>query len=172
MAAKYIMRSPEVFTPAGDVVAVTRADVDFFKGEAAKTARRRVRLCAHMDVEDAVHEMLIVHECDAYVRPHRHFGKSESFHVIEGQGTVLLFDETGTVKAAVPLGDYASGRHFFFRIADACYHSLVISSPSLVFHECTKGPFRRQDTQFAPWSPPEEDVDGVRFFLRSLEDTF
>jgi cupin fold WbuC family metalloprotein len=172
MPDKFFMRSAEVFVPVDDMVAVDRADVAFFKGEAAKTVRRRTRLCAHADVEDAVHEMLIVHERDAYVRPHRHFGKSESFHVVEGQGTVLLFDEVGNVELAVELGDYASGRTFYFRIADARYHCLVITSPVMVFHECTKGPFRREETQFAPWSPPEEDVLGVRDFLRSLGEAF
>lgn len=161
-------RSEEVFCATDPVVPVTRADIGFLKGEAAGTSRERTRLCAHEDVGDAVHEMLIVHGREAYVRPHKHHGKSESFHVIEGTGVVLLYGDDGTVEQAVPIGEYGSGRPFYIRISDARFHSLVITSDTIVFHETTKGPFVREETEFAPWSPDEDNPEAVTAFLETI----
>ena len=47
------------------------------------------------DVEHPVQEMVIAFYKDSYVRPHRHIGTSESFHVAEGEIDVIFFDEVG-----------------------------------------------------------------------------
>ena len=58
------------------------------------------------------------------------------------------------------MGPMGSGEIFYHRLADAWFHTVIPTSEMVVFHETTNGPFRRQDTIFAPWSPPEDDRPG------------
>jgi cupin fold WbuC family metalloprotein len=112
-----------------------------------------------------LHEMLIVLGKENYIRPHRHPSKSESFHVIEGRADIVLFDEAGTPIKRIELGDYSSGRRFYFRIDRPIFHTVVVMSARFVFHETTNGPFNRKDTEFALWGPEETDVSGGSLFL-------
>ena len=154
----------EVLYTDDPIVEVGRADIQGLKQAALSNPRRRIRLCGHRDVGATLHEMLIVHARDTYVRPHKHLNKSESFHVVEGVADIVVFDDSGNVTTVVPMGDYASGRKFFYRLSDPCFHTLLITSEFFVFHETTNGPFARTDTVFAPWAPEDKDeVAGQRF---------
>jgi cupin fold WbuC family metalloprotein len=155
----------EVLYPDEPLVRVDRAEVERLKEAARRTARGRMRLCAHPEASDRLHEMLIVHPRDAYVRPHRHIGKSESMNVLEGTCTLVFFDDGGRVTESVDMGDYRSGRCFYYRSAEERWHSLLITSDVLVFTEATNGPFVREENRPAPWSPAAEDAEGVRRFL-------
>ncbi len=112
--------------------------------------------------------MLIVHMAGAYGRPHKHLGRSESFHVVQGQGDVVIFDDAGVVRRVVSMGDFASGAMFYYRLSVPYYHTLLVHSETLVFLEVTTGPFDRKTTVFAPWSPPESEPAAVRDFLARL----
>ena len=160
--------SAEVRYATDAVVLVASADVATLKAEAGRNPRRRMRLCAHTGVDDTLHEMIIVHARNTYVRPHKHLGKSESFHVIEGEVDVVLFDEGGAVTDTIEMGSFASGRPFYYRIAAPTFHTLLIRSDVLVFHESTGGPFRRADTMFAPWAPEDGDAAAVARFVDGL----
>jgi cupin fold WbuC family metalloprotein len=102
------------------------------------------------------------------VRPHKHLGKPESFHVIEGIVDVIIFDECGDIREVIQMGNYGSDRVFYYRISTPIYHTLLIRSDILVFHETTTGPFNRVDTVFAPWSPEEIDSSGCALFTEKL----
>src|SRR2546428_13766383 len=114
--------------------------------------------------------MLIVHTFNTYVRPHKHVGKSESFHVIEGDVDVVIFADDGQVSDVIEMGSFQSGRPFFYRIADPLYHTLLIRSPVLVFHETTSGPFKREETVFAAWAPDDSQREAVDRYLTGLND--
>jgi len=167
--ARATAESAEVRYATDDIVLVDAADVARLNEAAAQNPRRRIRLCAHLGVDDRLHEMIIVHTKGTYVRPHKHVGKSESFHVIDGEADVVVFDDDGGVREVIAMGAFASGRPFFYRIAAPLYHTLLIRSDVLVFHETTGGPFRRADTVFAPWAPEDHDAPQVRRFLADLE---
>jgi len=113
--------------------------------------------------------MLIVHTKGAYVQPHRHQNKPESYHVIEGVADLLFFDIRGCLTGVLPLGDNASGRIFYCRLNDSRFHTLVIRSETFVFHEVTTGPFRRENTVFAPWAPGPKAKNEQRIFMKMLE---
>jgi cupin fold WbuC family metalloprotein len=164
------VESAEVLYAAEGLVTLDADGVAQLKRDAARIPRHRIRLCAHASLDDRLHEMLIVHERGCYVRPHKHVGKSESFHVIEGEVDVVIFDDAGGVADVIPMGTYASGRPFFYRLAEPTFHTLLIRSPVLVFHETTNGPFRREETLFAPWAPDDSQSDDVRRFLSGLND--
>jgi cupin fold WbuC family metalloprotein len=146
-----------------------RSDIDLLKQLSSHNPRKRIRLCAHENPDDRLHEMLIVHERSAYVRPHKHPGKTESTHIIEGLVDVVIFDDEGQIDRIISMGDYASGKTFYYRMAIPVFHTLIIRSEVLVFHETTNGPFNRSDTVFASWAPEDGDVDSVVSFMTDLK---
>lgn len=162
--------NPEVFSAEpGPFVSIARSNVQMLLDRAADTPRRRSRFCAHPAVTDKLHEMFIVHEQSAYVRPHKHLHKAESLYVMEGEALGIFFDEAGKVTHVIELGDYASGKTFFLRVNEPTYHTLIITSPVFVFHETTTGPFDRADTIYPVWAPEEADLAGREAFAKRLE---
>ena len=158
----------EVLVAEGPVVELVAADIAELKRRASGNRRRRIRICAHADTSDALHEMLIVHMAGAYIRPHKHLGKSESVHVLEGEADVVLFDDEGGIRSLIPIGSYDSTRRFFYRIDEPVFHTLLVTSEFLVMHEVTNGPFRREETVFAPWSPDDGDAAEADAYRRRL----
>lgn len=161
---------PEVLYSVDTILAVNGHFIDELKARAANSERKRVRLCAHRDVGEPVHEMFIVHRRDTYVRPHKHLRKTESFHVIEGSGRIVLFDDRGHVTGRLRLGDRRSGDTFYYRLAEPVFHTLLIDSDEIVFHEVAPGPFRREDTVYAPWAPDDGEEMLVRSFVQRLRN--
>lgn len=162
MRAKEI--NEEVLYAEGTTVKVAKQAIRELKERADSNRRKRIRLCAHPDIDDKLHQMLIVHTKDTYVRPHKHLNKSESIHMIEGSLHLVIFDELGVITDAIPMGEYSSGRAFFHRMNEPLYHTLLISSDYVVFHETANGPFKSSENAFPPWAP--EDVDEVEFMAK------
>ena len=162
--------SEEVLFADSPLVKVGRSDITALTTAASQNQRRRIRLCAHQRLDDKVHEMMIVHMRDAYVRPHKHMTKSESFHIIVGTVDIFLFDENGSIVEVFQMGDYSSGRPFYYRLAEARYHSLMVTSDYVVFHETANGPFDRSDTVFPSWAPDEHDIVSTNKFLERLSN--
>jgi cupin fold WbuC family metalloprotein len=160
--------SSEVCIAEERIVKIGREEVDALKRFLAEAPRGRTRLCAHRDVGEALHEMLIALRRGVYIRPHRHLGKNESFHIVEGLVDVVVLDEGGSISEVVTMGDYGSGRNFYYRLSNPCYHTLLIRSEVLVVHETTSGPFRKEDTEFAPWAPEETDFVAAQEFMSNL----
>jgi cupin fold WbuC family metalloprotein len=147
--------SDEVLYTDEDVVLVNEMDLAELKQLSLLNPRRRIRLCAHRSPSADLHEMFIIHTHETYVRPHRHFGKAESFSIIEGEVDVVLFHDDGRIRQLIQMGSMGSGLPFYYRLSDPIYHTLVIRSRFLVFHEVTSGPFKREQTEYAAWSPAD-----------------
>lgn len=160
--------NPEVYQAEGQVVWATRENIEFLKQRAAENPRGRARLCTHPDGEDPIHEMLVVLTRENYLHPHIHPGNIESFHLIEGLMTVVLFREDGSVLESVPMGDLKSGRAFYYRMTIPLFHTLLQESDFVVFKEATRGPFRRGTTVLAPWAPGEGPDGKLRAYLDEL----
>ena len=161
--------SAEVYYAAGREIALDKNAITLLKEKALLNERQRNRICAHKDVTDPVHEMFIVHQRDAYVRPHKHLGKPESYYVLEGEAYIVLFDDAGNIAKLIELGDYNSGRKFYYKLEGSVFHSLLITSDTLVFYETKAGPFNREDTVFASWAPEEQYKGEVRQFMSELQ---
>ncbi|MDD2752731.1 MAG: WbuC family cupin fold metalloprotein [Candidatus Omnitrophica bacterium] len=161
--------NPEVLFADEPVVKLGRADIDLLLKKVWKNQRKRIRLCTHKGISDKLHEMFIVHTKDTYVRPHKHLNKSESFFILQGKADVVLFDQKGKIKQVIEMGDYSSGRKFYYRLAQPFFHSLLIYSKYLIFHEVTNGPFKKSDTIFAPWSPDINEVLSGKEFTAKLK---
>ena len=161
----------EVLFSPDNILQIDASDIDELKKKAKKNPRKRIRICAHKDIKDHIHEMLIVHEKSCYVRPHKHANKTESFHIIEGKVDIILFHEDGTIDQSIPMGDIASGLKFFYRLPPDRYHTMLIKSEVLVFHEITNGPFSAHETSWASWSPEETDLDAVNKYIEMLANS-
>ena len=166
--------SPDVFYPADDLILAGTADIDRLKRAAIESPRRRARICTHPGPSAGLHEMLIVLQRESYVRPHKHLDRSESFSVFEGAADVILFDDDGTVRDVIAMGPVNSSRTFYYRLTQPVFHTVVVRSESLLFHEVTEGPFRPEQTVFATWSPDGRDPEAVaayRMFLSQQRPT-
>ena len=123
----------------------------------------------HKNAADTLHQMVIVLCRDTWIAPHRHLKKSESFHVLEGEADVVLFNDDGGIREVVELGDYGSSRNFMYRLDDPLYHTLLVRSDHLIIHEITNGPFDPEESTSAPFAPNVEEVHGVKAYLDQLE---
>lgn len=152
------------------VVTCSMGTVIFLKQEALSVPRKRSRLCAHNDLKDPVHEMLIVLAHDTYIPPHAHNLKTESYHVIEGSADLILFDNKGGVEQIIRLGNFKSQKTFYFRINKQFFHTIIVHSPFLVIHETTTGPFCPDDTKFAEWAPHESAQPDAAGYLKIMRE--
>ena len=158
----------DVYYATAGVVRFGADEIDFMKDRAAASPRGRARICAHPDPADVLHEMLIALCAGGYVRPHRHTHRAESFHVVEGEADVVLFDDAGSVEQVIRMGSGA-GAARIYRLNTPRFHTVLVRSECFVVHEVTRGPFDPADTAFAAWAPAEGDGARVASFLADLD---
>lgn len=156
----------EVFHSNKNFLFLEKKDIENLQNYAAENIRQRARICSHKNSEELVQEMFIIHPKGAYVRPHKHINKIESMLILEGEVDFILFDELGNLEKKISMGSYTSGKPFYESMRTEKFHSLSIKSEWLFFLEITKGPFRKDDTIFAPWSPEESSLDEVNLFMK------
>jgi cupin fold WbuC family metalloprotein len=161
--------APEVAYSDGSFLSVGPEIVSVLKQAAARSPRKRCRLCFHAGPESAQQEMLIVMHRDSYVRPHRHFGKVETLMVVDGEADALIFDEAGHVTDNIPMTAPGAGGHFFYRMPTETFHTLRFKSEWFVFIETTIGPFTTASSEGAVWAPPETDPQVGNAFLAALK---
>lgn len=160
--------APEVIYSDGAFRAADCNMLAVLKNRASASPRRRCRVCFHQNPDAPLHAMLIVMHQSSYVRPHRHFGKTETLTLIEGSADAILFNQAGAVSDVVPLSSAAEGGSFFYYMPEAVFHTLIFRSPWLVFVENTLGPFDRSSSEGAPWAPPENDPAAGHAYLSQL----
>lgn len=158
----------EVFIALDPIVKVGQEELGFLKQQAADNQRKRARICAHKTNDDALHEMLIAISAKSYIHPHKHLGKSESFHIVDGIVDVVVFDDGGEIREIIELGDARSGRNFYYRLSESAFHTLLIRTDFLVVHEVTNGPFSRDKTVLADFAPVEEHVDEAGAYIKQV----
>jgi len=151
-----------------DVVVVDEAVLQSLRSQALTAPLKRARLCLHRTSDDPIQEMVIAFTRESYVRVHRHRNKSESFHLLEGQLQVVLFDDQGQETRRIRLGAPGSGLPSLYRLSCDAWHTVLIDSDSVIMHETTNGPFVPGETEFAEWAPDGSQVDDVLTFVNRL----
>lgn len=158
--------TPEVVYSDGNFLTADRDTVALLKDRAARSPRRRCRLCFHGAPDALQQEMLIVMHRNSYVGPHRHRERAETLTVIEGACDAILFDDVGRVTDTIAMSPVADGGSFFYRMPAGIFHTQIFRSEWLVFLETTVGPFDRTTTEMADWAPSETDpVAGLAYLL-------
>jgi cupin fold WbuC family metalloprotein len=114
--------------------------------------------------------MLIVLSGEVYIRPHRHLNKPESFHLLEGEVSAIFFDDDGLPVREERLGRKA-GEPFIYRVTHPVFHTQLVWSEHIVFYECTRGPFLKEETEFASWAP-EEGSNEAAAYIAALKTRF
>ena len=160
----------EVFYADEPLPELCAADMHEFEEKAARNERRTVRLCTHRTVEDTFHEMFIVHSRATFVPPHKHGNKIESASVIAGRMDIVIFDDAGAITRVVRMGEYGSGLSFYFRLAESVYHTMLIRSHQVIYHEATTGPFRKEDMIIAPFAPAATTRDEQLKYIAELSE--
>lgn len=163
-----VQKSPEVFLAEGPIATIGPQDIALLRQAARQAPKRRARINAHPAHDDALHEMIIAIEPASYVRPHRHPGKSEAFHIIEGEVDIVIFRDDGAIEQIVSLGEKGGTKPFYYRMSEARFHTLVIRSDLLIVHEITNGPFRPEGTMYAAFAPGDDDPAASAAFQADL----
>ena len=149
---KFLKESDEVLYPNEDFVCISNEDLLELKKLSDQNIRQRIRFCTHKDPKADIHEMLIVHTRECYVRPHFHIDKPESLHVIEGQADLIIFNQSGKITKVLNLSNNLNNGFVYYRIEANTIHMLIIKSDYFIFHEVTKGPFKKENTKFPSWA--------------------
>jgi len=136
-------------------------DISALKERAIGSPLQRDRICLHNSVEDAIQEMVIAFTSKSYVQPHRHPSQTESFHIIEGECVVVLFDDSGAVLKSIPMSPITGSHACLYRLSSSIWHTVLPLSPFVVLHEVVKGPFSKTSAEFAPWAPSPGDTAAV-----------
>lgn len=137
---------------------------------AAKASPRlRMNHNFHEDTNDPLNRLINAIEPDSYIRPHRHLNpdKEEIFFLLRGKAAFFLFDDEGNITDKLVLspeeGVYGA------EIAAGVWHCLLVLESGTVVYEVKRGPFAPlSPDNFAPWSPPVEDVDAVKEYMDYL----
>lgn len=131
---------------------------------------RKMTFCLHKSHSDGVHEMINVYPKGLYVRPHKHPGKTETKHIIEGKMLMLMYDEYGSITDRFILGEKESGECFAYRIETNYYHSIIPLTDVVVFHEIINGPYLGiDDSVFPEWAPAIDDGEGIKEFIEKVQ---
>jgi cupin fold WbuC family metalloprotein len=163
-----IQKSAEVFLAEGPISAIGESELNTLRAAVKASAKRRARINAHPDGEDALHEMIIAIDATSYIRPHKHPGKSEAFHVVEGEVDIVVFTEGGDIDRIVPLGPPGGRRPFYYRMSSPFFHTLIIRSDLLIVHEITNGPFLPSATVFADFAPDDREAEKAGAYQAEL----
>lgn len=109
--------------------------------------------------------MVIAVQGRRYIRPHRQRSKEKSYTVLEGELTVMFWNDAGEPLRSLDMSAPGSGQALVHRFAAGMWHTVVPRSETVIYVETIAGPFLPGGTEWAPWAPEEGDAEGVRALL-------
>ena len=158
----------DVFYANGRCRYINREIMDWVRSKAAASVRKRSRICFHDSTSSAIHEMLIAHHLDTYVRPHKHFKTEASLLAMAGDAVVVAFTDAGEIDWVRKLSSAADEAPAFIRIPRNTYYAILVRSEWLVFLETMAGPFDRAASEFGAWSPAGETGPAIERYMQEL----
>ncbi len=160
----------EVIFNKDKIIKIDKRKVSELKRKASMSLSGKIRLCLHKDIQESLHEMIIVQRKDIYVRPHKHKSKTESFHLVDGSFFIILFNSKGGVISKIFMDDKQNEANFLCRIDANIWHTIVPISDFAIFHEITKGPYiGKKDSVMAPWAPAQNSIEAKKFINSLLK---
>jgi len=128
--------------------------------------KQNIRLNLHKSPYSPIHNMVIFHWKNTYVRPHKHISKSETCHLIEGEQLFITFDDNIGIKNKF----YMDKQNFFFKTDINQYHMNIPLSEYVIFHEIKTGPFEKMnDSIFMENTDFKNQEDIEKFKLVIIE---
>lgn len=114
-----------------------------------------VRVCLHSDPTAQHQDMIILERTGRFYPPHRHEGKGECFHVIEGTLGVVVFSPGGEILESVTL---KPGE--LLRIEEGSFHAVTPITEYVIYHENKPGPFTGSGDSILPdWAPVNKEEE-------------
>ncbi|ATH09172.1 hypothetical protein BIY24_14830 [Halobacteriovorax marinus] len=155
----------------GDFVSLSIEDINTLKEEVTKSPTKRYRYCLHQAHQDTIQEMVIAMMEDSYCRPHSHpQASSESYHIIEGELLVLIFNNKGKVIDSVRLN---SRENLILRMNNGTIHMPIALSEIVIYHETISGPFEKDlMVHYVDWAPREDDIEESKLFLNQVKSQY
>lgn len=144
-------KSP-AFTATGDRLVDARV-FEALKSLVKDAPGATVRINLHPGPEAPVHDMIIAQSAGGRPYVHKHLGREETYHMIEGRMRLDFFDASGKPSSSHLLGGPGTGLPLIVRVPKGVWHASVAETPCVVFHESRPGPFDGADTVFPDWKP-------------------
>lgn len=135
--------------------------------ELCRQEQKVVRICLHSSSQDDLHNMIIAHPKDWYVRVHASPNKTKTYHAIKGKMLFIGFDTNQNELFRFILD---ADKTPIFRLQKGIFIFIWSLTDICIFHEITIGPFsRKEDTMFADWSPDVNSENKIDFVNSILE---
>ncbi len=113
--------------------------------------------------------MVIVQYAGLYCRPHKHPGKGEALHIIEGRLGFITFDDDGGIIKASDLHPEGA---LMARCGPDQWHMVLPLSERVIYHESKAGQYLAEgDSVFADWAPVAEQGASVTAYTSVIEST-
>ena len=143
--------SDNVLYDSSDIYFLEEDNIRKLKEIAANHPLKRSRVCLHESSESFVHEMIIVAHSSTLLAPHQHpENKPESYHVLEGELQVNIFDDEGKLIKEKKL--FANRHPRMYRITGKVWHQPIPLTEWVVYHEVATGPFNKdEDVIYSKW---------------------
>lgn len=157
-----------------DIFVLTEIALSKLKVLAQESIYNRARINVHHDSVAKVQEMIIALTQNCIFQPHRHNNKSESFHIIEGEMFILIFNDDGTLEEKILLSanepsDIHVKRGRYYRLDSSYWHSVLPVTELVVFHETTTGPFIPNEAELAEFISGDPEII-KRFYIDALKN--
>jgi cupin fold WbuC family metalloprotein len=147
---------------------ISTALLDELTAKAAVSPRRRAHHNLHVAPTDTLQRFIVVAQRGSYVRPHRHWTKSELVMVLRGSFEVVIFDDAGVVTARQRIGQGTPNSAF--ELPQATWHTLLPLADGSAFLEVKEGPYDPATAaEFAIWAP-EEGNPAIAEFQRWVNE--
>ena len=149
-----------------DVVGIDQQIVDQLLRVSEMNGNCDARICLHPSPGSNFHEMIILQHLGRYYRPHKHRGKGESCHIIQGRVRFFVFNDDGTVSDCSVVG---GGHSMIFRAGTDLWHTVVPITDHAVYHESKPGPYLADtDSLFPTWAPDGSDSAEAKAYMNRL----
>lgn len=153
--------SPAVEVATTPFVIIDDTLIDRTLARARNSPRRRARVLLHPRREDSLHEMLIALPRESCDVPHINFKSGKSFHVMQGEMSLMLFADDGSEVLPCRLGASLIPLRRMIRLNRPCWHTIVPLTDYVVFIETIIGPFT--GNRFADWAPSPDTPEWPGF---------
>lgn len=148
---------------------ITEDLLDLVTAQAKGNDRLRMNYNFHETMDAPVHRMLNALEPGTYLPPHRHSDKEETYLVLRGSLLAFFYDEEGNVTEKVCLNPL-EGR-YGLEIPPCVWHNIIVLESGTVIFEIKKGPYQPLSPEdMASWAPAPDDAEGVKAFMRRMEE--
>ena len=160
--------SKDIIQNKKNLVYLSNKIINKIKKKALSNKRKRARICLHKSVNDKTNEMIIALNKRSFIAPHIHPNqKSESYHIIQGEMDVYVFNSKGKLQKKIQMGEFNSKKNFFYRMCKGYYHMPLAKSEWCIYHEIYSGPFKKNvDVKYPKWAPNENNTKEVNNFLK------